>query len=403
MPECADVLSFCANRYTAGMRESIRIGLVFDANMAYARGVLRGVMRFAQTRPHWTLIVHDVEGLKPQTLKLIQPAGLIAGIVSEAMSRLIATQPLPVVNVSAVLPDAPFPRVIVDHRQVGRLAFAHLSGAGLKHFGFVGHSRHFYSAEREAGYRAAMGDEHSYSAFYERPSISFRHRARLLALDTRMQRWLRSLPKPVGVFACHDVWGLQVIEACRLTGFRVPEEVAVIGVDNDDLLCELARPSLSSVIVPAELIGYAAAALLDRLLRGARLPRRPRLIATPGIVTRQSSNVLAVDDADVIAAVRFIRDRSHQPVNVNDVLKAVPISRRALEQKFRSLLRRGVAEEIRRVHADRAKELLATTSLTVGEIAVESGFSNVYHFSRVFRRMIGATPTEFRNRLRRLH
>jgi LacI family transcriptional regulator len=382
------------------MRESIRIGLVFDANMAYARGVLRGVKRFAQTRPRWTLVVHDAEGLKPHTLEVIRPSGMIAGVVSEPMARVLAAPALPVINVSAVLPDAPFPRVIVNHRQVGRLAFAHLQGTGLRHFGFVGHSRHYYSAEREAGYRAAMSPgEHTYSAFYERPWISFRHRARLLALDPRLQRWLRALPKPVGIFACHDVWGVQVIEACRLTGFRVPDEVAVIGVDNDDLLCELARPSLSSVIVPAESIGYSAAALLDRLLRGARPPQRARLIATPGIITRQSSNVLAVDDANLTAAVRFIRDRSHQPVHVNDVLKAVPASRRALEQKFRSVLQRGIAEEIRRVHLDRAKELLATTTLSIGEVAVQSGFSSVYHLSRLFRRSTGATPSEFRHRL----
>ena len=129
-------------------------------------------------------------------------------------------------------------------------------------------------------------------------------------------------------------------------------------------------------------------------------PRRPRLIATPGIVTRQSSDILAVDDADLTAAVRFIRDRSHQPVHVDDVLRAVPVSRRALEQKFRSVLQRGVAEEIRRVHVDRAKDLLATTALSITEIAEQAGFSSVYHLSRLFRRIVGATPSEFRDRFR---
>jgi LacI family transcriptional regulator len=383
------------------MKAPLRIALVFDASMAYPRGVLRGIKRYAQTRPHWTLVLHDGEGLNQHTLATIHPAGLIANITSEPIARLLASQRLHIVNASPVLPNAPFPRVMVDHRQVGQLAFAHLQSAGLKHFGFVGHSRHFYSTEREAGFRAAMAPHpHTSGAFYERPTISFRHRARLLALDTKLQRWLRMLPKPVGVFACHDIWGLQVIEACRLTGLRVPEDVAVIGVDNDDLLCELARPSLSSVVVPAEPIGYAAAALLDRLLHGARPPRRPRLIATPGIVTRQSSDMLAVDDPDLTAAVRFIRDRSHRTVHVDDVLEAVPISRRALEQKFRSVLQRGVAEEIRRVHLDRAKQLLATTSLSVAEIAAQAGFSNVYHLSRLFRRDVGDTPTEFRDRFR---
>ncbi|MGQ0636443.1 MAG: substrate-binding domain-containing protein [Planctomycetaceae bacterium] len=379
----------------------IRIGLVFDVDTAYPRGVLRGIKQFAQTRPDWILVFHQAEGLKSQTLEIIDPAGLICNVVSRPLLELVAGASRPVVNVSPVLPEAGLPRVMVDHRQVGRIAFQHLRDGGLTHFGFVGHPRHLYSIEREAGFRERLDPSgYSFAAYYERSTISFRHRARLLALSAGLQRWLRNLPKPVGVFTCHDVWGMQVIEACRLIGLRVPDDVAVIGVDNDDLLCELARPALSSVIVPAERIGFEAALMLHRILRTRRMPPAHGLIPTPGIVPRSSTDVLAGGDADLVAAVRFIRQNGNRALRVDDVLRVVPASRRALEQKFRGVLQRGIAEEIRRVHIERAKALLVTTALSVAEVAEQSGFSSVFHLSSVFRAQTGDTPTGFRRRHR---
>lgn len=263
--------------------------------------------------------------------------------------------------------------------------------------GFIGHPRHLYSTQREAGFRQGLSPHgQPPSCFYERPSVTYRQRGHMLAVQEGLQRWVQSLPKPVGIFACHDVWGLQVVEACRLAELRVPEDVAIIGVDNDDLLCELARPSLSSVAVPAERIGYEAAALLERLLRRAKPPRQPILIPSSGIVARQSSDVLALRDSDVAAAVRFIRDHAHQPLCVADVLREVPVGRRSLERRFRAALNRGLWEEIRRVHMDRAKQLLATTVQPVAEVADKAGFSDVQQLSRVFRQETGLTPSAYR-------
>jgi LacI family transcriptional regulator len=387
------------------MTKPLRIGLVFEYNLAYPRGVLRGIKQFAQTKPHWILVPLDTEGLTVQALRAVQPAGLIALVVSDTLADALGSVRRPLVNVASVLTDLPFPRVGVDHRQVGRLAASHLRERGFRHFGFVGHPHHFYSIEREVGFRQALAlKSHSLACYHERPARSYRQRGRLLVLNEGLQRWLRTLPKPVGVFACHDVWGVQVVEACRLMRLRVPDDVAVVGVDNDDLLCELARPSLSSIIVPAERIGYEAASLLQRLLRRAgrnanplaKPPLKPLLIPPFGVVTRQSSDVLAGGDTDVTAAVRFIRDHGHLPLSVEDVLRVVPVSRRFLERRFRALLERGVGKEIRRVHLARTKNLLATTALSMAEIAEQSGFSSVHYLSRVFRQETGLTPTAFR-------
>ncbi len=401
MDNCVILLHFRDSCYTGVMAQPLHIGLVFNYNLAYPRGVLRGIKQFAQTKPHWILLPLDTEGLTGHVLGAMQPDGLIALVVSDTQVKALRSLRRPVVNVSSVLADVPFPRVVVDHRQVGQLAARHLRERGFRHFGFVGHPHHVYSTEREAGFRQALlAESHSLACYHERPARSYRQRGRLLVLNPGLQRWLRGLPKPVGVFACHDVWGLQVVEACRVTGLRVPDDVAVLGVDNDDLLCELARPSLSSIVVPAERIGFEAAAVLERLLAGAKPPRKPRLIAPAGVVTRQSSDVLAGGDPDVTEAVRFIRAHGHLPLSVEDVLREVPVSRRSLERRFRALLERGLGEEIRLVHLDRAKDLLATTALSIAEVAEQAGFASVHYLSRVFRRETGLTPTAYRRQVR---
>lgn len=383
------------------MTQPVRVGLVFDYTLGYSRGVLRGIKQFAVGRPHWILAPVDTDSLSAAALMALEPAGVIGTVLTHAVAELLRSTRRPVVNVANVLPDMPFPRVSVNHGQVGELAALHLQECGLRHFAFVGHPRHRYSIERESGFRDALSASGWMPArFYDRPSRSYRSRGRLMALNQRLQHWLAERPKPVGIFACHDIFALQIVEACRLAGLRVPEEVAVLGVDNDDLLCELARPSLSSVMVPAERVGYEAAALLDRLMGGKRSPRRPRLIPPPGVVTRQSTDVVAIEDTDVVSALRFIREQGHRPLRVDDVLRHISISRRALERRFHDLLQRGLGEEIRREHIERAKHLLATTELSMADVAQRAGFASQPQLSRVFRQDAGLTPTAFRRQSR---
>lgn len=381
-------------------RKQDRIALVFDYDLAYPRGVLRGIKAFAQSTPNWILVPLGNRSETLRTLRLAKPSGVIALVTSGTLLRTLESLDCPVVDVGTLVSDDSLSRIAVDNRKVGRMAASHLCDCGLRHFGFVGHPRHFYSKEREAGFRERLmegGFDHS--SFYERQKRSFRERGRLLVFDRGLQRWLRSLPKPVGIFACHDVWGLQVIEACRMVGLRVPEDVAVIGSDNDDILCELARPSLSSIVVPGERIGFEASRLLHRLLMRGKPARTPILFPPAHVVPRQSSNLLAGKDPDVAAALRFIHDHAARPLKVEEVLTAVPASRRSLERRFRKVLGRGLGEEIRRVRLDGVKNLLATTSLSVEEIARRTGFSSIYYLSRVFRHDVGLTATAYREQV----
>jgi LacI family transcriptional regulator len=212
----------------------------------------------------------------------------------------------------------------------------------------------------------------------------------------RLCDWIKNLPKPVGIMACFDILGRQVLEACRQIEAAVPDDVAVVGVDNDELLCELADPPLSSVAPDAHRTGYVAAELLDQLMSGKSVPPHGHFIEPLAVVVRASSDVLAIEDPDVSHAMRFIRERACDGINVQDVLQSVPLSRRVLEGRFRKLVGRTPHEEIDRVRLDRVKELLRESELPLTEIAVRTGYEHVEYLSVVFKKRTGQPPSEYR-------
>lgn len=374
-----------------------RIGLVFHYDLHYCRCVLRGVKQYAQTKPQWVFLSVVADPKPVHSLRGLRIDGVIGQVYTQALASALAALDCPLVNISRALGELPFPRVGVDETLVSQLVASHFFDRGIRHFAFVGYTEYFYSAQREAGFRAALAQAGHSLACYHISRESLRaSRNRPWAVDGKLRKWLLALPKPVGLFACNDVCGSQLSEACHEAGLHVPEEIALVGVDNDDLFCELTRPSMSSVALPAERIGYEAASLLDRLLKGENPSRQPVLLRPLGLVARQSSDIVALDDAEVAMALRYIRAHGHVPLSVADVLREVPMSRRGLERRFRRSLNRGVGDEIRRVHLDRARFLLASTELPVAVVAEKSGFSGIKHLCVVFRQEMGRTPTEYR-------
>ena len=309
----------------------IRIGLVLDYSLGYCRAVLRGIKSFAEARPNWLLTLVPPEPMALDRLRALRPDGLIAYIFSSALAGRLVRLDRPLINISAIIPDLPVPRVVVDDQMLGTMAAAHLLDRGLLHFAFVGHAQLGYSILREEGFRAVLNDAGFAPVVFRGRGVSSRDTQDLLwASNRRVQRWLAALPKPVGVFVPVDVWGYQLLEVCREIGLRVPEDVAMIGVEIDELLCELGRPPLTSIAVPAERIGKEAAAILDRLLTKSRPAPSTLLVPPLGVITRQSTDILAVDDPEVAAAVRFIREHGFDHIQVQDVLQAVPVARRAI-------------------------------------------------------------------------
>ncbi|MGH7980875.1 MAG: substrate-binding domain-containing protein, partial [Limisphaerales bacterium] len=217
-----------------------------------------------------------------------------------------------------------------------------------------------------------------------------------LSMEQSIAAWLASQPRPLALFACNDVRAQQVLNACRESGIKVPEEVAVMGVDNDDVLCNLCEPPLTSIEPNAEELGYRAAALLDRAMHGGHLPNDSTLIAPTRIVERASTDIVAIEDPVTVQAVRFIRDHVGNGIAVKDVLTHVNRSRTDVEQRFRRWLGCSVHSEILRVRIERVQGLLRLTDLNLDQIANRAGFATAAHVCRLFQRYYHQTPTEYR-------
>ncbi len=217
-----------------------------------------------------------------------------------------------------------------------------------------------------------------------------------LLFQEELGRWLASLPKPIGVMACNDIRGQQVLNLCRRLDLAVPEEVAIIGVDNDEILCELSDPPLSSVAPDTLRIGYDAAVLLDRLMAGGNSPSKPILIPPYGIVTRRSTEVLALDDRQLAVGLRFIRNHAFGPIHINEVAKVAGLCRRVFERRFAAKMGRSPKAEVTRLRLEKVKQLLTDTNWNLSQIAEKTGFNYGEYLHRVFTQKTGTTPGQFR-------
>jgi LacI family transcriptional regulator len=251
------------------------------------------------------------------------------------------------------------------------------------------HREAFVQAVTEAGYHCDVHEP-------RRAPAGAKRAAHELA---DMMKWLRSLPKPVGIFTWATDRGRQLLEACRIADIAVPFEVAVLGGDYDELLCDASTPPLSGLVVASEQVGHEAAHLLERLIGGAKLPRKPILIPPTGIIERRSTDTLAISDPDLTQALRFIRDNAYRPIQIADILRAIPISRRSIERRFLAVLGHSPSEEIRRLRMAKAKKLLAETNMTMPAIAEACGYGTYNYLTRVFTNENGVTPREFRKRV----
>jgi len=373
----------------------VKVALLVETSNAYARGLLRGIVSYIREHRPWSLYLseHNRGDKPPGWLAHWNGNGIIARIENPAIAQALRHVNVPIVDVSAARLIPSLPWFETDDGAIAHLAADHLLERGFKYFAYAGDARfnwsnwrceHFQNCVRAAGW----------DCFVYRPSKGF-------SLDDQEQvddlaNWIRGLPKPVGVMACYDLRGQQVLAACRRIGVAVPDEVAVIGVDNDDLLCELSDPPLSSVIPNTQRTGYEATKLLDEMMSGRKVRGETHLIPPSGIATRQSTDVLAIDDRNVARAVHFIRQHACDGIKVKDVLKAVPHSRTLLESRFKKLIGRTPHEEILRVRLDRVKQLLTGTDLSLEQIAERAGFPHVEYLSVAFRREVGMPPSQFR-------
>jgi LacI family transcriptional regulator len=374
-----------------------KVALLIETSNAYARGLLGGIQAFIREHRPWSVYLDEQSrGDEPPTwLTKWKGDGIIARIENPAIARAISSLAIPAVDLSAarLLPDLPM--LEIDESAVGRMAAEHFLERGFRHFGWCGDPRFVWSRLRGDGYAVALREAGFSVSEYQPPdgSAETDEDAGLEALG----QWLLQLPRPVAVFTCYDIRGREVLDACRRFSIPVPDEVAVLGVDNDELLCALAFPPLSSVVPNARRTGYEAAAVLESLMAGRDPGPMTRLIPPIGVVTRQSTDVLAVEDRNVARAVRYIREHACEGICVDDVVSHAALSRRLLETRFKKLLGRSPHDEITRVQLRRVKELLAETDLPLAEIADRTGFRYVEYLSAVFKNKTGMPPGQFRS------
>ncbi len=380
-----------------------QVGVRLSYDMAAGHAELAGVVRYAAHYGPWTIMTHPRGGFTP--LQLDRPftgSGMIVHI-SPPDGQKYRQTPFPVVNVGSLVPDTGLPSVLPDNHAIGRMAAEYLMDRGFDQIGFCGFVGHGYSDTRCAGVTQTV-NAHARGLFVY-PQVE-RHLPEqggpvfAAAESANMIAWLQSLPRPVGVVCANDMRASQLLAVCRRVGIAVPEEVAIVGVDNDVLLCETLLPPLSSVAIPFEQLGYEAAALLDRMMKGKPAPNAPILIPPTGVVTRTSSDILAIRDADIAQALRYIRENASHDVSIAQVLEAVPMSRRNFERRFKEVVRRTPQDEITRVKVELAKHLLSQSDLSMSQVAARCGLASGERLSVVFRRKTGLTPSSYRNQFR---
>jgi LacI family transcriptional regulator len=407
-----------------------RVILLLYPHAGYDRGLLQGIGRYARAHGPWIfyvagdepgLPVPEVEALSGARIKAIPvgegrrrmhlpdlrrwgATGIIGRLQTRELAKMVLGARVPVIamdlseeQLAFSPPLANISEIRPDSYKAGRMAAEHLLERGFKHFGYCGYAGRVWSQRRQKGFCQRLEEAGGHYHVYET-----RHKNALLwqAERTHVTTWLRSLSKPVGIMACNDIRGRQVLEASVLGGMSTPDEVAVVGVDDDQLLCELSNPPLSSVVLNAEQGGYQAAELLDGLMSHQK--RRPQRIDVEPlwVVPRQSTEVIAVDDAEVAAALRFIRENARGLLTVEDVVRHAALSRRMLEIRFDHVLGRSIRSEIQRVRLVWVRQLLVETSMPVNKIAESAGFNSLSYLSKVFHKEVGETLAQYRRHRR---
>jgi LacI family transcriptional regulator len=372
----------------ADMAKPRAIGLAVDTIGSFGREVIHGVMEFCHRNPHWVIAMEPrfwayEEMPEPDKWSV---DGLIIQAYRPELFEKIRAMGKPAMNVSNFCRgDFGVPTVVPDDPSIGEMAAEYLLSLGMAHFGYCTNGRFEYGRLRGEAFKKRLAVEGAIC--HECDTAS-----------TEIGPWLDSLPKPVAVFCCNDAWAHRLLSAARKYGIRIPEQVAVLGVDDDELLNTVGACPLSSIAIPAAKVGFEAARLLEAALDGIAAPLLTTLPPLC-VVPRTTTDVACVDDAYVAKGLQFIKANAARAIQVDDVVEHLSISRRSLERRFLRTIGHSVGSEIRRAHVERAKQLLIATTLSIEEVATASGFTSATLLGVVFRKYVGEAPTGFRRQI----
>jgi LacI family transcriptional regulator len=372
--------------------------LLIDTATSWGVRLIKGIGRYAHEAGNW--LIHVEPWGRYERFRIPEGwegDGIIARINNEELAQEITVSGLPTINVSWYpYSGERIVRCTVDPDATAKMAADYFLSAGFEHFGYCGPLHMLgYSDTFAEDFRKYIEASNHICHFCPLPAEnqqSIAWNAHLASLV----KWVEQLPRPAAVLCWSAARGRQVTEACHYAGIRVPDDIAVLGGDYDELMSHISSPPLSTIDQPADQIGFAAAELLDGMMRGKKPRKRPLFFPPTRIIVRHSTDTLAIDDEMVRDALQLIRRRAHEDIRVSDVVRDLAVARRALEQRFVRLVGRSPAEEIRRVRIEEAKRLLVESDRSVADISRATGFGHQDLLSRVFRRTTGLTPTEFR-------
>jgi LacI family transcriptional regulator len=380
------------------MAKTRKIMVVHPVGDPQQMPTLRGILDYAREQHTWVLQLNP--GMADLGLRHLvgwPGDGVITNLRTTTEVAAARALKLPVVNLAGSIRHTGVPRVMVDQEAMGRLAAEHLMSCGLSRFAYFGERAMWYSHQRRQGFARCLG-ENGYGCSVLDSTTGVGQPGPWDQWMRPIERWLKTLRPPVGLLAVHDYAGTILIDACLRLGLRVPEDVAVVGVDNDVITCEFCEVPLSSVARSNREVGYEAASLLDRLMDGAP-PPEDILIPPEGVVRRRSTDAVATDDPQVAAAVRYIQEHLAERSCMDSLVRTLSISHRSLEIRFQKSLRCTPREYISRRRVERAEQLLAGNQKSkLQSIAKACGFTGPRHLREVFRRVTGLTPAEYRRR-----
>ncbi len=387
-------------RPKAGVVRRRHVALLVETSLASGRDILKGIARYVREHEPWALY-HEPRSLGqglPVWLRTWKGDGIIVRVQNARIARAVKAVGVPMVDVLGLVPEAGLPLVHVDDAMIAAMAAEHLLERGFHHFGFFGIKGENWSERRRDFFRASLRIAARGLWVYELP------RPAMLRIpweeqEDALAQWLGALPRPIGILVASDQVGPHLLEACRRAGIAVPDEIAVVGVDNDETLCEVCNPPLSSVNAGHQVVGYEAAALLDGLMSGQASPTERSLVQPQGVVTRRSTDVSATTDRQVATALRLIREEACTGIQAGAVVARMPVSRSVLQRRFRKEIGRSIQEEIIQVRLQRARELLAKTDLPLVEVAERCGFKHQEYLGVVFKARTGKTPAQYRRQV----
>jgi LacI family transcriptional regulator len=377
------------------------IAVLVDTATSWGRGIIRGVRNYNNRENNWSLYLQPWGNYDSFVLpKTWSGDGVIARVSHQETADRLLELGCPVVNVSwTTFGSGVFSRCIPSPRTISKLAIQHFSELGLSHLAYVG------CMVSRPGQVDALGVAFAGMLAKQDIEVHIHPQQTETACqnywDLQVQEtiaWLKSLPKPCGILCWDAIHARRIADASVSAGFHLPMEIAVLAGDYDEVMCTIADPAISSVELPGEQVGYQAAESLNRMLNGEPAPREPILVDPISITVRLSTDAVAVEDPLISQAIRFIRDRATMGISVKDILRTIPLSRRALEQGMIKYLQRSPAEEIRRIRLQHAQTLLLHSHDSMPEVAKACGFANADHLLRNFRREIGISPTDYRRK-----